>query len=191
MRISALVLPTLALALSLSAPSSALAQAPTSAPGAVRQMGPIVPSFGGVFDVPDATVLPPKDRDLKLRFDVNVGPEPGELNQNFDTVARYLNQHARAGVPRERLKAALVIHGTAGKDTLTNDEYKKRFGKDNPNLKLLDELKAAGVQIYLCGQTAMGRNLPRNVVAPAVTFAWSAMVAHMALDRDGYVLNPF
>src|SRR5512139_1191685 len=116
------------------------AQAQT-APGAVRHLGPVVPSFGGTFDVPDATLLPPKDRDLKLRFDVNVGPEPGELNPNFDTVARYLNQHARAGVPRERIKAALVIHGTAGKDTLTNEEYRKRFGKDNPNLKLLDELK--------------------------------------------------
>jgi intracellular sulfur oxidation DsrE/DsrF family protein len=162
-----------------------------AAPGAVRHMGPVVPSFGGTFDVPEATLLPPKDRDLKLRFDVNVGPEPGALNMGFDTVARYLNQHARAGVPRERLKAALVIHGTAGKDTLTNDEYRKRFGKDNPNLKLIDELKAAGVQVILCGQTAMSRNLPRAVVAPAVTMAWSAMVAHMALERDGYVLNPF
>ena len=168
--------------------ASAAAQVPAGPP---RQFGPIVPSFGGVFDVPDAVLHPPKDQDLKLRFDVNVGPEPGELNMNFDTVARYLNQHARAGVPRERLKAALIIHGTAGKDTLVNDEYRKRFGKDNPNLKLLDELKAAGVQIFLCGQTSAARNLPRAVVAPTVAFAWSAMVAHMALDRDGFVLNPF
>jgi intracellular sulfur oxidation DsrE/DsrF family protein len=167
------------------------AQTPTTAPGAVRQFGPVVPSFGGVFEVPDATLRPPTNVDLKLRFDVNVGPEPGELNQNFDTVARYLNQHARAGVPRERLKAALVIHGTAGKDTLSNDEYRRRFGKDNPNLKMLEEMKAAGVRIYLCGQTAMGRNLPRAVVTPAVEIAYSAMVAHMALDREGYVLNPF
>ena len=180
---------TAAALLSLAGPTAA--QTPTTAPGAVRHFGPIIPSFGGVFDVPDATLCPPTDVDLKLRFDVNVGPEPGELNQNFDTVARYLNQHARAGVPRERLKAALVIHGTAGKDTLGHDEYRKRFGKDNPNLKMLDELKAAGVRIYLCGQTAMGRNLPRAVVTPAVEIAYSAMVAHMALDREGYVLNPF
>lgn len=192
MRIPALVFSIGIVALTL-APAITDAQAPPSgaAPGAVRQTGPVVPSFGGVFDVPDAVLLPPKDRDLKLRFDVNVGPEPGELNMNFDTVARYLNQHARAGVPRARLKAALVIHGTAGKDTLANQEYRKRFGKDNPNLELLDELKAAGVQIYLCGQTAMSRNLPRNVVTPSVSFALSAMVAHMSLERDGYVLNPF
>jgi intracellular sulfur oxidation DsrE/DsrF family protein len=172
------------------APRIASGQAPSPG-GPPRHFGPIVPSFGGVFDVPDATLMPPRDRDLKLRFDVNVGPEPGELNMNFDTVARYLNQHARAGVPHERLKAALIIHGTAGKDTLVNEEYRRRFGKDNPNLKLLEELKAAGVQIYLCGQTSGARNLPRAVVAPTVAFAWSAMVAHMTLDREGYVLNPF
>jgi intracellular sulfur oxidation DsrE/DsrF family protein len=180
---------TAAALLSLTGPTAA--QAPTTASGAVRHFGPIIPSFGGVFDVPDATLRPPTNVDLKLRFDVNVGPEPGELNQNFDTVARYLNQHVRAGVPKERLKAGLVIHGTAGKDTLNNDEYRRRFGKDNPNLKLLDELNAAGVRIYLCGQTAMGRNLPRGVVTPSVDIAYSAMVAHMALDREGYVLNPF
>jgi intracellular sulfur oxidation DsrE/DsrF family protein len=190
MRILSIVLVVCTVAL-VAAPARLGAQASTLAPGAVRQMGPVVPSYGGVFDVPDAVLQPPKDRDLKLRFDVNQGPEPGELNMSFDTVARYLNQHARAGVPKDRLKAALVIHGTAGKDTLANDEYKKRFGKDNPNLKLLDELKAAGVQIYLCGQTAMSRNLPRTVVSPSVSFALSAMVAHMALERDGYVLNPF
>ncbi|MCC7177722.1 MAG: DsrE family protein [Acidobacteria bacterium] len=189
MRTPILALTILAIALAAS-PAPMSAQAP-AAPAPQRKFGPIVPSFGGVFEVPDATLLPPKDQDLKLRFDVNVGPEPGELNMNFDTVARYLNQHALAGVPRERLKAALIIHGTAGKDTLANEEYRKRFGKDNPNLKLLDELKAAGVQIYLCGQTSAARNLPRNVVAPSVAFAWSAMVAHMALDREGYVLNPF
>jgi intracellular sulfur oxidation DsrE/DsrF family protein len=190
MRTTITALVALTLALTASAPARTDVQA-QAAPGAVRHMGPIIPSFGGTFDVPEATMLPPKDRDLKLRFDVNTGPEPGELNMGLDTVARYLNQHARAGVPRERLKAAVVLHGTAGKDTLGNDEYKKRFGKDNPNVKLIEELKAAGVQVILCGQTAMSRNLPRAVVAPQVTLAWSAMVAHMALEREGYVLNPF
>jgi hypothetical protein len=37
----------------------------------------------------------------------------------------------------------------------------------------------------------MSRNLPRQTVTPVVSFALSAMVAHMALERDGYLLNPF
>jgi intracellular sulfur oxidation DsrE/DsrF family protein len=185
MRIATLVLTAATVALVPAV--SVRSQAP--APG--RQAGPVVPTFGGVFDVPSPGLPAPKDQDLKLRFDVNVGPEPGELNAGFDTVARFLNMHARAGVPREHVKAALVIHGTAGKDTLKNDEYRKRFGKDNPNLALLDELLAAGVRIYLCGQTSMSRNLPRAVVTPAATIALSAMTAHLVLEKEGYVLNPF
>lgn len=164
------------------------AQAPVPAP---RQMGPVVPGFGGVFDVPDPALVAPEDQDLKLRFDVRVGPDAGELNMGFDTVARFLNMHARAGVPRERVKAALIIHGTAGKDTLVNEAYRKRYGRDNPNLALLDELKAAGVRIYLCGQTSVGRNLPRAEVTKAAAIAFSAMTAHLVLEREGYVLNPF
>jgi intracellular sulfur oxidation DsrE/DsrF family protein len=186
MRIAPIALTVCSLVLTAAA-TPALGQPPVPR----RQMGPVVPSFGGVFDVPGADLAPPVDQDLKLRFDVNVGPEPGELNMGFDTVARFLNMHARAGVPRERVKAALVIHGTAGKDTLINEEYRKRFAKDNPNVKLLDELKAAGVRIYLCGQTSVGRNLPREVVTRAATVAFSAMTAHLVLEREGYVLNPF
>jgi intracellular sulfur oxidation DsrE/DsrF family protein len=185
MRITTIALTAVALVLLSATPMQAQAPAPA------RQPGPIVPSFGGVFDVPSPGLPAPKDQDLKLRFDVNVGPEAGELNAGFDTVARFLNMHARAGVPREHVKAALVIHGTAGKDTLKNDEYRKRFGKDNPNLALLDELLAAGVRIYLCGQTSMSRNLPRGVVTPAATIALSAMTAHLVLEKEGYVLNPF
>ncbi len=169
--------------------ATGFAQFPASAPP--RQPGTVVPGFGGTYDVPDAVLLPPKDQDLKLRFDVNVGAEAGALNMSFDTVARFLNMHARAGVPKERVKAALVVHGTAGKDLLSNAEYRKRFNKDNPNLALLDQLKAAGVRIYLCGQSAMGRDLPRAAVSPAVDFAYSAMTAHLILEKEGYVLNPF
>ena len=163
----------------------------SSAQAPARQQGEVVPHYGGVFDVPEATLRPPKDQDLELRFDVREGAEPGQLNMQFDTVARFLNMQARAGVPRDRVKAALVVHGTAGKDLLTESEYRTRYGKDNPNLRLLDELKAAGVRIYLCGQTSVGRNLPRAVVTPAADIALSAMVAHLVLDKEGYVLNPF
>jgi hypothetical protein len=63
-----------------------------------RLSGPVIEKFGGVYDVPEATLRPPKDQDLKLRFDVNTGVEEGALNMGFDTVARFLNMHARAGV---------------------------------------------------------------------------------------------
>ncbi|MEZ5286522.1 MAG: hypothetical protein R2712_17295 [Vicinamibacterales bacterium] len=89
MRIPLLVL-SLGLAV-VTVPARPSAQAPA------RHTGPMVEHFGAVFDVPDPGLLPPKDADLKLRFDVNTSPEAGDLNAGFDTVARFLNLHARAG----------------------------------------------------------------------------------------------
>jgi intracellular sulfur oxidation DsrE/DsrF family protein len=84
-----------------------------------------------------------------------------------------------------------VVHGPAGRDLLTNAEYKKRYGKDNPNVALVEALKAAGVRVYLCGQTSVSRNLPRVAVNPSAEIAYSAMTAHLILQGEGYALNPF
>jgi intracellular sulfur oxidation DsrE/DsrF family protein len=47
---------------------------------------------------------------------------------------------------------------------LNNDAYKKRFGVDNPNLKILEEMKQAGINLYACGQSVTGFGIdPKNV----------------------------
>jgi len=61
-------------------------------------------------------------------------------------VARYLNMHAQAGVPRERLGAALVLHGAGVHIVLCGQTAGSRgFAKD--------EL-AAPVQMALSAMTA-------------------------------------
>jgi intracellular sulfur oxidation DsrE/DsrF family protein len=47
---------------------------------------------------------------------------------------------------------------------LNNDEYRKKFGVDNPNLKILEEMKQAGINLYACGQSVTGFDIdPKNV----------------------------
>ncbi len=99
--------------------------------------------------------------------------------------------HGKAGVSPERLKVAIVVHGAASKDVLSNDAYRKRHGVDNPNLPLLVALKKAGVRIYLCGQSAGSRDIAAAEMAAPVEMALSAMTAHLVLNSEGYVLNPF
>jgi hypothetical protein len=155
---------TLVVVLTLCTVLFTVAPVPTQGqePAPPRRTGAVVPGFGGVFEVPSPGLLPPKGQDLPLRFDVRVGAEPGEPNTSFDTLARFQNMDAQAGVPREQVKAALVVHGTAGKDTLTREEYRKRYGKGNPNLALLGELKAAGCRAR---SAVPARDRPRSRAA--------------------------
>jgi len=154
--------------------------------------GPVIEGFGAVYDVPAIEYDTPLDREYKAVFDVGIGEDdPGTVNRRIETLARFLNMHGRAGVPLDRMKLAIVLHGTAGKDALQHAAYRERFGVDNPNLPLLAALDDAGVQVYLCGQTAIHRGLPSDDLAPQVRMALSAMTVLVTLQAEGYALIAF
>lgn len=71
----------------------------------------------------------------------------------------------------------MTIHGGAWQDVLTNKAYKEKYGVDNPNLKLINELSEAGADIIICGQTAEFRGITKDNANPHVKFALSAMTA--------------
>lgn len=149
--------------------------------------GPVIEPYGAVFDVVGLEVPPETDREFRILFEVADSPlPPGEVNPNLNTLARFLNMNARAGVPVERMHLALVLHGTAAKDALSEDAFRRRYGGDNPNADLLRKLAAAGVEIYMCGQSAMSRNLPGDQLVDEVRMALSAMNARSMLQARGY-----
>jgi intracellular sulfur oxidation DsrE/DsrF family protein len=154
--------------------------------------GPVVAEFGPVYEVSKPDFETPIDQDYKVVFDVVSAPEDlSRVNPSIETAARFLNMHAAAGVPVERMHVAVVLHGAAGKYALEQDGFRKRFGRDNPSLTLLEQLRDAGVRVILCGQTAASRGFPRDELSGSVELALSAMTALITLQRDGYELIAF
>lgn len=163
-----------------------------AAPVRAQQAGPVIMKGGSHFPVPNVTFQVPTDLEYKVFWDTHVGsPKPGEANPAFEVPARFLNQAAVIGVPREKVHVAIVVHGTAGEEMLNNAEYRARKGTDNPNIPLLEEMSKAGVQIILCGQTAAKQKLTRDNILPFVLVAPSAAWAEAVLLRQGYTVNPF
>jgi len=159
-------------------------------PGA--ETGPAVPGYGPVFPVPEGAFALSNDRVYKVSKDVSASADdPAERNPNIEALARFLNMQARAGTAREQLRVAMIVHGGAWKDLLTDAAYRERFGIANPNTGLLDGLAAAGVKVYLCGQTAAYRKVTPAVLNPGVELSLSAMAAHVQLQSEGYTLIPF
>jgi intracellular sulfur oxidation DsrE/DsrF family protein len=156
------------------------------------QTGPAVDGFGPVYAVPEGSFNLSNDRHYNVSKDLSSSSDnPGEINRGLDSVARFLNMQARNGTPSDQLDMAVIVHGGAGKDMLNDDAYNKRFGLNNPNAGLLAGLQAAGVKIYLCGQTAAHRGYAPDELNPAVSLALSAMAAHVQLQSEGYTLIPF
>lgn len=160
--------------------------------GQAREFGPVIHSAGPVFDVPNPDIETPESMQYRIAWEmVDPAPSPDQLNVHLVTAARFLNMHARAGVPVENLHLALVVHGQAGKAMLDDIGYREKEGVDNPNKELIRELHDAGVRIILCGQTAAARDLPRDRLLPEVEVALSAMTALLVLQEEGFHVNPF
>lgn len=156
------------------------------------QTGPVVPDFGAVYAVPgNAWNLEP-DRLYKVSMDVSETADfSGERNRHIESAARFLNMHARNGIEPGNIEMAIVVHGAASRDLLTDEAYRARYNESNPNTAMLAELQAAGVKIYLCGQTAVHRKIGVEELSPAVSLALSAMTAHVRLQSEGFTLIPF
>ncbi len=166
---------------------------PLDSPGRERQSigdpqaGPVIEPYGAVFEVVGLEVPVDLEREYRIVFDVATSTgEPGRVNPGINSVARFLNMHARAGVPVERMELALVLHGTAAKDALREDPFRDRYASENLNADLLRKLSAAGVEIFICGQSAMSRNLPDQELLPEVQMALSAMTIRADLQARGY-----
>jgi intracellular sulfur oxidation DsrE/DsrF family protein len=147
--------------------------------------GTAVPDYG-VY-APVTGVELPAGTHLKIAFDVSDAGPDDAVNRQFEMVARSVNLHTAKGVSPENLSAAIVVHGIAGADLLTNEAR----GAENPNAGIIAQLQAAGVTIQLCGQSAEGMDIKEADLLPGITMAPSAITAHALLQQKGYTLNPF
>lgn len=157
-----------------------------------RVSGEIINDFGDFFPIENPDIKTDTSATFKVIFDVSKTSEDKNIpNKYIVTAARFLNMHADSGMSKDQLKAAMTIHASAWQDVLNNKEYKEKFGVDNPNLKLINQLNEAGVDIILCGQTAAYRGLNKDNVTPNVKFALSAMTALLQYQNNGYIYIKF
>ncbi|NVJ87370.1 MAG: DsrE family protein [Algoriphagus sp.] len=153
---------------------------------------PIVKGFGGIYEVPDATERPDPTLEYKILIDLISGTEtPETINRYVDNVARLMNLHGLAGVPKERLHVKVVVHGGAIFSLLKNENYQERFKVDNPNLKVFDALKEAGADILVCGQSMVLRKLSKEDLWPGVEVAHSMLTTATTYVPQGYTMLRF
>ena len=151
-------------------------------------LGPAVERFGPTYPINDRDVALPDEFVYKAVFDAAVDRDEKRLNTGLVSVARYLNMHARNGVPVENMKIAVVAHGPALKTLLTDSAYETRYGVANPNTELLEKLKAADVDFYACGQSMAFGGVDKDELVDAAKVALSAMTMLTVLQSDGFAL---
>jgi intracellular sulfur oxidation DsrE/DsrF family protein len=153
---------------------------------------PIVKGYGGIFEIKDATERPDPNLEYKILVDLTSQAENDkEISRWVDNVARLMNLHGLAGVPKEKIHVKVVVHG-GGVFTLLNDaKYQEKYQVDNPNLKVYEALREAGAEIMICGQSMVMRKLSKEDLWPGVKIAHSALTTITTYVPQGYVMLKF
>jgi len=153
--------------------------------------GPAIPDHGPVAPQPADAFNRVPGETYRVLFDVASGSKDEHaLNRRLESVARFVNLHARAGIDPKNLEIEVVTHGGTTFDVLSREAYRERFDVDHPNAGLLEALQAAGVTVYLCGQSASAHGVAPDELAPGVKLAHSAMTVLVRRQSEGWVLLP-
>ena len=111
-----------------------------------------------------------------------------KINEGLAEIGRIINLHIAAGVPKENLELAIVIHGAPMNVYLKNEVYQKKFKTNNPNLDILKQFIEIKTNLIACGQAEIYFNIPASDMIPEVKTAYSAKVALSTYQLKGYVL---
>lgn len=150
---------------------------------------PKIREYGKVVKLPAAAHQPRNNS--KIVVDITKGGAPGKLNSALEKVCRFVNIYAGAGKESAKVDIAVVLHGDATLTVLNHDAYSTRFPTEsNPNLKCLSELKKAGVEVCVCGQSLIGKDAKPSEVSEHVEVAVSALTSLVNLQTDGYAYVP-
>jgi len=151
----------------------------------------IIADYGTISEIEDV-VDPDPNLEYKIVIDLKAAsPDAAKINPGLNNVARMLNLHAAGGIKKENLHVIAAIHGNATHTVLDNSGYQKHYGVDNPNLELISQLKQAGVDLNVCGQSLIARNNGFENINPDITIALSMLTVVTERQMKGYGLLVF
>jgi intracellular sulfur oxidation DsrE/DsrF family protein len=169
---------------------AALASGPFGPVNADSDKPLLVPGYEAAKDLAGARELPDPKTDYKVVFaDGQDAKNPGDVNPMLPTIATYVNTLGKYGVPAEHRHLVIMFHQrTPDIDiVMTNEAYKERYNRDNPNIAIIHALKQAGVDIRVCGQGLLARKIDAKQVNPDVQIDLWAMTTLVNLQLKGYV----
>ena len=144
----------------------------------------------GIIPVKDPTEIPDPTLEYKLLFELTQNNPDSlitDINDGLNEIARVINLHVASGIPLKKITAVIVAHGGVLKVLTTNAYYKEHFKVDNPNLKLINDLKGIGAKFIACGQAMAFIGLKKEDMLPFVRISLTAQTVLSSYQLKGYV----
>lgn len=149
--------------------------------------------WAGVLPVNHITEVPDPKLTYKLLleevFPVKDSADAKDINRGMAEVGRIINLHIASGIPKQKLKVIAVVHGPALYALYNNEAYRKKYGVDNPNIVLINELIKNGVTFIACGQAMQFFDVSEEQMVPQIKISLTAQTVLSHYQLKGYILN--
>ncbi|KGT92459.1 sulfur reduction protein DsrE [Erwinia typographi] len=148
---------------------------------------PAIKGYGEIHYEADVAYKPAVSDSNKIVFQITKAENrPKDPNLGLQRVARVVNLYVASGVPANQLKFVVSVTGDGTPAMLNNEHYKKMFGMDNPNLKLISQLREKGVDVSVCDQSVAFHHFQHDWIDKSVTHALSSPTTVSTLENQGY-----
>jgi intracellular sulfur oxidation DsrE/DsrF family protein len=151
-----------------------------------------IPQADGYVEIPNVALGPTKESKYQAIFDATrPADKPSQLVPALNMAGSEINALAAMNAPLSNAKFAIVFHGPAVDGILDNDHYRAKFATDNPNLRVIAEMKKHGVEFFVCGQYLAAEKIDPKILTRDVTVAADALLVLMQYQNKGYALMSF
>jgi len=149
--------------------------------------------WGGVVPVQGITEFADSGMTYKLLMELTAFASKGQekeatkmINGGISEIARKINLHVAAGIPPKNISVVVAIHAGAIFAFLNNEQYKKKYKADNPNLAIIKELQDFGVKFIVCGQAMTFLKTEDENLVPGIKLALTAQTVLSTYQQKGY-----
>jgi intracellular sulfur oxidation DsrE/DsrF family protein len=146
--------------------------------------------YSGIVPVNDPTEVPDPKIEYKILFEITYNnPDSIAKDPNYALVeiARVINLHVASGIPINKIMPVIVVHAGALNAISNNAHYQERYKMDNPNLKLINDLKNIGAKFIACGQAMAFFKVKKEDLLPDVKVSLTAQTVLTSYQLKGYV----
>ncbi len=148
--------------------------------------------WSGVFPVKNPTEIPDQSMEYKLLFELLINNPDSiskDINHGITEICRIINLHVASGIPVKNIMPVIVVHGPALFSLYNNDNYKKKYKIDNPNISVINELIAkTGAKVIACGQAMAFLDVKPEDMIPEVKISITALTVLSNYGLKGYKL---
>jgi len=147
-------------------------------------------TWSGVSPVQGIDFVPDPSKQYNLIFDFTHFKKDtaNTINNGLTEIARIINLHVAAGIPKDHIHPVIVSHAKALFSLFNNEAYLAKYKKDNPNIKIVNEMMTAGIKFIACGQAMNFLDIKKEQFYPGVKVALSAKTTLSYYMQQGYML---